>query len=412
MSKPLVIIGAGLTAANAVEALREAGYAEPVVVYGDEPHLPYERPPLSKGNLTGDGTLADATVHDQSWYDDHDVELRLGEQVSAIDPGKGVVVSAGAEQPYERVLLATGASPRRLPPADQSGAPVTYLRTIEDSDRIKETLARGSSLAIVGGGWIGLEIAAAARQADCTVTVLETLDLPLLRVLGPEVAQIFADLHRKHGVDLRTGVRVDGFDRAGDRAVVRLGDGAAVESDLVLVGIGVAPNTGLAEQAGLETDNGILADEHLRTSDPSVFAAGDVANAYRPRLGRRVRVEHWDNAIEQGKVAGVNLAGGQAVYDRLPYFFTDQYDLGMEYVGYVGPEGYDRVVVRGRPEDGAFTAFWLQGEQVLAGMHANDWDAIDPIRQIVSRGQVGPDLSDQSLSLEEIAATVGGATAL
>jgi len=412
MSKPLVIIGAGLTAANAVEAVRGAGYAEPVVVYGDEQHLPYERPPLSKGNLTGDGTLADATVHDEGWYADNDVELRLGETVTGIDLGKGAVVVEGSEQPYERLLVATGASPRRLPPADQSGAPVTYLRTIEESDRIKEALSRRASLTIVGGGWIGLEIAAAARQADCSVTVLETLDLPLLRVLGPEVARIFADLHRGHGVDLRTGVRIDGFASEGDRAVVRLGDGAAVEGDLVLVGIGVAPNIGLAEQAGLETDNGILADEHLRTSDPSVFVAGDVANAYRPRLGRRVRVEHWDNAIEQGKVAGLNLAGGQEVYDRLPYFFTDQYDLGMEYVGYVGPEGYDQVILRGQPESGAFTAFWLSDGRVLAGMHANDWDAIDPIRQIVSTGRVTPDLADESLSLEEIAATSGGATAV
>jgi len=375
------------------------------VVYGDEPHLPYERPPLSKGNLTGDGTLADATVHDKGWYDDHDVELRLGEPVTGIDPGRGVVVAAGGEQPYERLLLATGATPRQLPPADESGAPVTYLRTIEDSDRIKAALSRGSSLAIVGGGWIGLEIAAAARQADCTVTVLETLDLPLLRVLGPEVAQIFADLHRQHGVDLRTGVRVDGFERADDRAVLRLADGAAVESDLVLVGIGVAPRTALAEEAGLKTDDGILVDEYLRTSDPSVLAAGDVANAYHPRLGRRVRVEHWNNAIEQGRVAGLNLAGGQVAYEGLPYFFTDQYDLGMEYVGYVGPEGYDRVILRGQPAEGTFTAFWLRGDRVLAGMHANDWDAIDPIRQIVTGGRVGPDLSDESRSLEEIAAS-------
>jgi 3-phenylpropionate/trans-cinnamate dioxygenase ferredoxin reductase component len=412
MSEPLVIIGAGLTAAKAVEALRAAGSADPVVLYGDERHLPYERPPLSKGNLTGDATLADATVHDQGWYDDHDVELRLGEPVTDLDPGKGVIVCGRTEQPYQRLLIATGAAPRHLAPADESGAPVAYLRTIEDSDRIKEALARGASLTIVGGGWIGLEIAAAARQADCPVTVLETLDLPLLRVLGPEVAQQFADLHRKHGVDLRTGVRIDAFTRSGDRAVVRLSDGAAVESDLVLVGIGVAPNTGLAEQAGLQTDNGILVDEHLRTANEAVLAAGDVANAYRPRFAQRVRVEHWDNAIEQGKVAGLNLAGGQVSYDRLPFFFSDQYDLGMEYVGYVGPEGYDQVIVRGQPEEGTFSAFWLLEGQVLAGMHANDWNAIDPIRQIVTSGRVGPDLADESISLAEIAATVPGATAV
>jgi 3-phenylpropionate/trans-cinnamate dioxygenase ferredoxin reductase subunit len=259
---------------------------------------------------------------------------------------------------------------------------------------------------VIGGGWIGLEVASAARQADATVTVLEYLDLPLLRVLGPEVAQVFADLHVEHGVDLRTGVQVSGLERDGDRAVLHVGDGSRVEADLVVVGVGVGPNVALAEGAGLETDNGILVDEHLQTSAQDVFAAGDVANAMHPVLGRRVRVEHWDTAIEQGRTAARSMLGQDAVYDRLPYFFTDQYDLGMEYVGSVGPEGYDEVVVRGdTSRDGGrtFTAFWLSGGQVLAGMHANDWDATDQIRGIVGRRVDAVRLGDTTTTLEELA---------
>jgi 3-phenylpropionate/trans-cinnamate dioxygenase ferredoxin reductase component len=388
MSEPIVVIGAGLTAAKAVEQLRQDGHTGPVVVVGDEPHLPYERPPLSKGYLMGEATVADATVHDQGWYDDHDVDLRLGVTVTGIDRTARSVVTGEREQPFEQLLLATGAAPRQLATADASGADVRYLRTLDDSTRLRESLQAGRRLAIIGGGWIGLEVAAAARTAGCEVTVLESLDLPLLRVLGPEVAERFAALHRGHGVDLRTGVSITGIHADGTTAVLRLDAGEPVGSDLLVVGIGVAPRTALAEAAGLDVDNGIVVDEHLRTSDPAILAAGDVANAYRPRLGRHLRVEHWDNAIAQGQAAARTMLGGGTPYERLPYFFTDQYDLGMEYVGSVGPDGYDRVVLRGGPDGDAFTAFWLQGDQVLAGMHANDWDAIDDVRRIVERGRV------------------------
>ncbi|MEO5710825.1 MAG: FAD-dependent oxidoreductase [Nocardioidaceae bacterium] len=386
MTQTFVVVGAGLAAGKAVEELRSAGFEGTVVVFGDEHHLPYERPPLSKGYLLGNDELETAFVHDPDWYDENDVDLRLGQSVTAIDPAAHVVRTRDGEQPYDKLLIATGSTPRHLAMADESGAPVAYLRTIEDSQRLKEAFAPDAKVVVVGAGWIGLETAAAARTAGASVTVLESLDLPLLRVLGPEVAAVFAGLHREHGIDLRLGVQVSGIDKQGSGAVVHLADGASVEADLVVVGIGVAPNVALAEAAGLAVDNGILVDDHLTTSDPDVFAAGDVANAEHPALGRRIRVEHWDTAIEQGKTAAHTMLGHDASYDRLPYFFTDQYDLGMEYVGSVGPDGYDEVVIDGDTEGSrTFTAFWVKDGVVVAGMHANDWDASDRVRETVGK---------------------------
>jgi len=409
MSQTFVVVGGGLTAAKAVEELRSAGYDGDVVVFGEEHHLPYERPPLSKGYLLGDDELESAFVHDPDWYDQNDVDLRLGQRVTGLDTAAKVVRTDAGDQAYDKLLLATGSTPRHLAMADDSGAPVAYLRTIEDSQHLKETFASGTSVAIIGAGWIGLETASAARKAGADVTVLESLDLPLLRVLGPEVAQVFADLHTEHGVDLRLGVQVSAIEKADGRAVVHLADGSDVTADLVVVGIGVAPNVELAEAAGLETDNGILVDEHLGASQPDVYAAGDVANALHPVLGRRLRVEHWDTAIEQGKTAAHAMLGHTPTYDRLPYFFTDQYDLGMEYIGNVGPDGYDEVVLRGDTTAAGgrtFTAFWLKGDQVLAGMHANDWDAADHLRAIVGKRVDAVRLRDESLSLEELAKDV------
>jgi len=411
MSQTFVVVGAGLTAAKAVEELRSAGFEGEVVVYGEEHHLPYERPPLSKGYLLGDDELESAFVHDPDWYDANDVDLRLGQRVTGLDTAAKVVRTETGEQGYDRLLLATGSSPRHLALADDSGTPVAYLRTIEDSQRLKEAFAPGVSVAIVGAGWIGLEVAAAARKAGADVTVLEYLDLPLLRVLGPEVAQVFADLHTEHGVDLRLGVEVTAVEQDGARSVVRTKDGGSVTADLLVVGVGVMPNVELAEAAGLETDNGVLVDEHLGTSQPDVFAAGDVANALHPVLGRRIRVEHWDTAIEQGKTAAHAMLGHEPTYDRLPYFFTDQYDLGMEYVGSVGPDGYDEVVLRGDTTAAGgrtFTAFWLKGDQVLAGMHANDWDAADHLRAIVGRRVEAVRLRDESTPLEDLAKDLAG----
>ncbi len=404
MSGTYVVVGGGLAAAHAVTELREAGFDGDLVLYGEEHHLPYERPPLSKGYLLGDADLDSVFAHPPEWYDEHEVDLRLGTAVTAVDPAARSVVAGDNRQTFDRLLLATGARPRRLAMADDSGAPVAYLRTIEDSNRLKAAFGEARRIVIVGGGWIGLETAAAARTLGCEVTVLESLELPLLRVLGKEVAQAFADLHVRQGVDLRTGVTLSGVERHGERAVVRLADGAELTADLLVAGIGVTANTALAEAAGFAVDDGILVDERLATSAEGVFAAGDVANVAHPVLGRRVRVEHWDNAIEQGKLVAHSMLGHDVRYDRTPYFFTDQYDWGMEYLGSVGPDGYDRVVLRGSTVEGVFTAFWLHGDTVLAGMQVNDWDATDALRELVGRRVDPARLGDTTVPLAELTA--------
>jgi NADPH-dependent 2,4-dienoyl-CoA reductase/sulfur reductase-like enzyme len=287
--------------------------------------------------------------------------------------------------------------------ADESGGRVAYLRTIEDNRRLRDAFGSAGRIVIIGGGWIGLEVAAAARTAGAEVTVVEMQDLPLQGVLGPEVARVFAGLHRDHGVDLRLGAGVDGIDgRADGTSDVRLTDGSSLPADLVVVGIGVQPEVALARAAGLAVDDGVLVDARLRTSDPHVFAVGDIAGHDHPVLRRRVRVEHWDNAIHQARAAVRVMMGGDEPYERLPYFFTDQYDLGMEYVGSVGPDGYDEVVLRGDVEGRVFSAFWLRGGRVLAAMHANDWDLIDPIRGIVGREVDRARLADAAVPLDEV----------
>ena len=367
---PIVVVGAGLAGATAVTAWREGGHDGPLVPLGAESHPPYERPPLSKGYLLGNDPFESAFVHEPQWYAAHDIDLRTGAFVTDLDLGrKSVSLLDGTEIAYDQLLLATGSRPRRLPLADDSGVPTAYLRTIEDSDRIRAAFGPGHRIVIIGAGWIGLEVAAAARAAGTEVTVFEVAELPLLRVLGPRVAQAFADLHRAHGVDLRLGTAVSAADLAG--------------ATLVVVGVGVAPDASLAQGAGLAVSNGVLVDATLRTSHPDVYAVGDIANHDHPLLGRRVRVEHWDTAIEQAKVAAHNLVGGQEAeaYDRLPYFFTDQYDLGMEYVGYAAADADTEVVVRGDLGAEQWRAYWVSGGVVVAGMHVNEWGAIDEIRE-------------------------------
>ncbi|MBV6697805.1 NAD(P)/FAD-dependent oxidoreductase [Kitasatospora aureofaciens] len=405
--RPIVIVGASLGGAKAAEALREAGYEGRIMLIGDEHERPYERPPLSKGYLLGKTPREKIYVHPPQWYAEHDITLRLGIAVSAIDPaGHTVTLADDGRIEYAKLLLTTGSLPRRLPVpgADQEG--VLYLRRVEDSERIKAALRPGARVAVIGAGWIGLETAAAARTAGAEVTILEAAELPLLRVLGREVAQVFADLHRDHGVDLRFNVQVDELTGAdGTVTGVRLGDGTTVPADAVIVGIGIAPDIALAKAAGLEIVNGIKTDEHLRTSAPDVYAAGDVANAYHPLFGRHLRVEHWANAVNQPQTAARAMLGHpDAVYDRVPYFFTDQYDLGMEYVGYVEPGGYDQVVFRGDPATREFIAFWLSDGRVLAGMNVNIWDVTAPIRELVRSGRkVDPSrLADPGVPLGEV----------
>jgi 3-phenylpropionate/trans-cinnamate dioxygenase ferredoxin reductase component len=387
---PYVIVGASLAGAKAAEALRAAGFDGPVVLIGAETELPYERPPLSKGYLQGKAERDVIYVHPKEWYQEADVDLRLGATVTAIDrAAHEVVLADGSRVAYSKLLLTTGSSPRRIPVpgADLDG--VLYLRSVGDSDRIKAVLGSAASIVVIGGGWIGLEVTAAAREAGVAVTLLEAAELPLLRVLGPEVAQVFAALHRDHGVDLRSGVRVAEITgKDGHVAGVRLGDGTVVAADAVIVGVGITPNTELAAAAGLEIDDGIKVDAGLRSSDPDIYAAGDVASAFHPVIGKHVRVEHWANALNQPQAAATAMAGQQVSYDRVPYFFSDQYDLGMEYSGYVEPGGYDEVAFRGNVPGREFVAFWLgDGGRVLAGMNVNVWDVTDAIQALVRSGR-------------------------
>lgn len=403
-----VIVGGGLAGAKAAETLREEGFDERVVLLCAEHELPYERPPLSKGYLLGDDPRESAYVHDADWYRDNDIDLRLSTRVRRIDRFASEVVLGDAERVhYDRLLLATGSEPRRLnvPGADLEG--VLYLRNLADSDAIKEAISRGGPIVVVGAGWIGLEVAAAARTGGVDVTVLESAELPLA-MLGSDVAQVFAALHRDHGVDLRLGTGIESITGEGGRVVsVTTADGSVIKASTVVVGIGAAPRTALAEEAGLDVDNGIHVDPHLFSSDALILAAGDIAAIEHPVLHDRIRVEHWANALATGPHAARSMLGQDVVFDELPYFFTDQYDLGMEYIGSAPAGTFDSVVLRGDVTGHAFYAFWLAGRRVLAAMHVNLWDdGIDPAKQLILDGHdVDPDrLADPSVPLDRVRA--------
>ena len=403
----MLIVGAGLAGAKAAETLRAEGFPGRVVLIGDEHERPYERPPLSKEYLQSRADRASVFVHPPDWYDEHGVELRTGVHAAGIDrDAHEVVLADGHRLGYSKLLLATGSSPRRLqvPGTELDG--VHYLRTLADSDRIAAALRTSSRTVIVGAGWIGLEVAAAARIAHVAVTVLESAAMPLL-VLGPEMAQIFADLHRDHGVDLRCGAGLaEIIGRDGAVTGVRLSDGTVIDTDTVVIGIGVTPNSALAEAAGLEVDDGVVVDDRLRSSDLDVHAVGDVANLWHPALERHLRVEHWANALNGGPAAARAMLGAGPTYDRLPYFFTDQDDLGMEYTGHAAPGGYDEVVVRGDTSTREFVAFWLADGRVRAGMNVNVWDVTDAIAGLIrSADSVDPArLADPAIPLSEVGA--------
>lgn len=393
-SSTFAIVGGGLAGAKAAEALRDNDFDGHIVLFAAEDQLPYERPPLSKEYLAGKKKLEDFTVDPASWYRDHNVDLRLGTEVTAVNAAEHTLaLPDGTTVGYDKLLLATGSSSRRPPIPGSDAAGVHFLRTIDDAAALSAALAPGSTLAVVGAGWIGLEVAAGARGRDVNVTVVEAAHVPLLAALGAEVGEVFAQLHREHGVDLRLDQSVQEITTAdGNTTGLRLGDGSTVAADAVLVAVGAAPNIGLAERAGLAIgDGGVLVDASLRSSDPDIYAVGDIAAAQHPFFGVRIRTEHWANALKQPAVAALGMLGKTAEYDELPYFFTDQYDLGMEYVGHA-PE-YQRVVFRGDVAGREFIAFWLDGaNRVLAGMNVNVWDVLDDVKALIrSAAPVDPE---------------------
>ena len=381
-TQTFVIVGASLAGAKAAETLRAEGFDGRVVLIGDEARRPYERPPLSKDYLRGDKDFDAAAVHPAGYYDEHDIDLRTSTTVTAVDPGERSATLASGEQiTWDRLLLATGAVPRRLsvPGADLPG--VLYLRSVEDADILRQAISPSAQVVVIGAGWIGAEVAASARQLGAGVAMVELAAVPLERVLGPEVGAVYRDLHLGHGVDLHLGVGAESFIGSTVVEAVRLSDGTVLPATTVVVGVGVAPRAELAEAAGMAVDNGIVVDEHLQTSVPGIFAAGDVANAFHPRYSTRIRLEHWSAALNQGPAAARAMLGQDVVYDRTPYFFSDQYDLGMEYRGWA--PGFDQVVFRGDPTSGAFLCFWLRHGKVTAAMNANVWDAGDAIEALL-----------------------------
>jgi 3-phenylpropionate/trans-cinnamate dioxygenase ferredoxin reductase component len=401
----VVIIGAGLAAAKAAEALRERDPTVAITILGEEPDPPYERPPLSKDFLRGESERAKLDALDPGFYDRDGVTLRTSVRVAAIDTAaRAVSLEDGERIAYERLLLATGAAPRRLdvPGADLEG--VFTFRTVADSTLLGERLATAQRLVVIGGGWIGCEVAASARQMGAEVTILERDPLPLQRVLGPEMGAVFRDLHVDHGVEFVPEAGVARLEGGGGVERVVLEDGRAFDCSTVVVGIGVVPRTELAEAAGIAVDNGVLVDARLESSAAGVYAAGDVANAEHPFFRERVRIEHWANALNQGPAAAASMLGAGEDYDRLPYFFTDQFDLGMEYTGHAPT--WDRVVTRGDVAGREFIAFYLRDGRVVAGMNVNVWDVGDPIKELIrSRVRIDPALlADEGTPIEELPA--------
>jgi 3-phenylpropionate/trans-cinnamate dioxygenase ferredoxin reductase component len=410
--RTFVIVGASLTGAKAAETLRAEGFDERVVLIGAEDERPYERPPLSKDYLRGEAERATVYVHPEGFYAEHDIELRLGRTAVGLNAADSeLALDDGERLRYDRLLLATGAEPRRLsiPGGDLDG--VLYLRSVADCDALRARLDRGGAVVVIGAGWIGAEVAASARQRGLEVTVIDPLTVPLERVLGTEVGAVYRDIHLDHGVQMLLGTGVEAFEGGTAVERVRTSDGRVLDCDFVVVGVGVQPRIGLAVQAGLAVENGILVDEHLQTSAAGVFAAGDVANAHHPFYEERIRVEHWANALHQGPVAARAMLGEPDVYDRLPYFFSDQYDVGMEYAGFA--RSWDRVIFRGDPATREFIVFWLTGDRVVAGMNVNVWDVIDPIQRLIGERVAVDDrrLADPDVPLAELVPADAGSAA-
>jgi 3-phenylpropionate/trans-cinnamate dioxygenase ferredoxin reductase subunit len=386
----IVIIGASLAGGTAAIALRDQGYEGELTLIGEESQLPYERPPLSKALLLGERDEPD-WVADEATYADKSISLRLGTMATRIDRGRKVVVASRHEYPYDKLLIATGSAPRRLEVHGSELDGLLTLRTLEESLALRERFTEGANVVIVGAGWIGCEAAAAARQHGANVTVVEPRSQPLLGVVGEQIGATFAALHRDHGVDLRLGTGVKGFAGEGTASSVLIKGGHSIPADTILIGVGAAPNIALADAAGLTlAEGGIAVDATLRSSDPDIYAAGDVAAHDHPKYRHRVRVEHWANAKDQGSHVAGNLLGAEAPYILRPFFFSDQYDLGCEYRGLADP-AKDRLVVRGDLASREFTAFWLRDGAVAAAMNVNQWDDGDALQELVDSGRPVPD---------------------
>lgn len=409
--RSVVVVGGGLAGVRTAQQLREMGYEGDLTIFAAESRLPYDRPPLSKGYLTGEMPIDEVVLHDEQWYADRRIDLRLGTGVVAVEAEQHRIVTiSGDRHEYDRLVLATGSSPRRLdvPGAHLGG--VHTLRTLDDSERLRAARAGGQRLVVVGGGWIGLEVAAGFRGVDAEVTVVEPEPQPLLKVLGPQLAEVFADLHRQQGVQLLTGASVERIDAEPDtRRVgsVVLTDGRRLPADLVLVGIGATPNVDLAVRAGLAVDDGVLVDAQGRTSRADIFAVGDIARLDHPVLGERVRVEHWATAHDQPAAVARGVLDRPGDHELLPFFYTDQYDLGMEYAGRAGSG--DEVVVRGDVAAREFIAFWVRDGQVTAGMNVNVWDVSDDIQALItSKRRVSAEqLTNDEVSIADLAAGRG-----
>jgi 3-phenylpropionate/trans-cinnamate dioxygenase ferredoxin reductase subunit len=399
-----VIVGASLAGAKAAQTLRDEGFSGRVVLVGEEPVRPYERPPLSKTYLRGEVDFDKAAVHPEGFYAEHDIELLTSTTVTSIDPAaRQVHLDPGATLAYDQLLLTTGSSVRRTTVTGSELEGIHYLRSLASCDILRDDLARATKVVVVGAGWIGCEVAASARTLGHDVALIEAAEVPLQRVLGTEVGAMFRDLHAEHGVELHMGVGLSAF--GGDKAVeeVVLADGSRVSGDLVVVGVGVTPRTELAGNAGLTLDNGIVTDEHLATSVPGIWAAGDVANAYHPLFDTSIRLEHWSAALNQGPVAAKNMLGQNIAYQNVPYFFSDQYDLGMEYSGYA--PAWDQIVYRGDRQKREVIVFWLDHGRVVSGMNVNVWDVNDAIAALVrSQRVIDPTLlTDPSVDLGSLA---------
>ncbi|MFE4726199.1 NAD(P)/FAD-dependent oxidoreductase [Microbacterium sp. NPDC056736] len=398
-----VIVGGGLAAGKAVERLRTEGFDGDVTVVTAERHPPYQRPPLSKGYLQGVEGPDAVVLHPSEWYADGMADLRTGTVAVAVEPGDGrVVLDDGTTLAFDALLLATGSSPRRLPLEGAELPGVRTLRTLDDADALAADLRDGGRrLVVIGSGWIGMEVAATARTLGNDVTVLERGEVPLASAIGAEMGAVFRDLHRAHGVDLRASVGVDRI-LGGDRVTAVVVDGEEVAADLVVVGVGAAPNLALAEEAGIAVDNGILTDAGLRTDAPGVYAAGDVANAFHPGIRRRLRSEHWENALKGGAVAARSMLGIEASHDSIPYFYTDQFDVSMELSGYPPLMRDAELVVRGDAEARQFIAFWVGEDTVVGAMSVNVPKTTKTVQALIRSGdRVDRErLGDENVPLE------------